>query len=103
MKTTEGNKLIAEFMKSRNRKISGFDITDLRYDSSWDWLMLVVEKIESLDDHDYDVRIEGDDCMIQNYDHSKIVADQIGFDTRSKIKTTWLAVVQFIQWYNEHK
>ena len=42
----EGNKLIAEFLNQKLPSNSDFDI--YLYHSSWDWLIPVVEKIESL-------------------------------------------------------
>ena len=50
----DGNKLIAEFMNEKVSKSglgivapSGFDLI-FGYDSSWDWLMPVVEKIRTI-------------------------------------------------------
>ncbi len=49
MSTKENNKLIAKFMDTEitnnTKNILG---SSLKYHSSWDWLMPVIEKIESL-------------------------------------------------------
>lgn len=115
MKTIEeNNRLIAEFMglsyctkytyegwyknHEHNQRICDFD--GLKYHSSWDWLMLVVEKIENLDNEEgeWDCQFEilkgvcniillHGDPAIQTFDDSKIQA-------------TYQAVIQFIEWYN---
>jgi hypothetical protein len=81
MNTTENNKLIAEFM--------GYDrgVSDLMgYDTSWDWLIPVVEKIKRAK-------------FILEFG-CRILPDNEG---RSKIEATYKAVVEFIKWYNENK
>ena len=108
MKTTEGNKLIAEFMGSsfktykkghiRKNTVTvcyfddgmspfsgGVSIENLKYHASWDWLMPVVFRI-------IDLR------------HVYPEKRQRVFDSISpKIEKTWLAVCEFIKWYNENK
>lgn len=84
----ENNKLIAEFM-SENRE---FLDKVLRYHHSWDWLMPVVEKIESLRDLNGDAyRFSIDMCnvSIENTDIEILGGD-------FKINTTYKAVVKFI-------
>ena len=107
----EGNKLIAEFYGD----ISGItSYPDERYEfhSSWDWLMSVVEKIESIMDvyHGrFGVHIVSNDCTIQStrFRPDKKIPDPphyfnyITLDT--KIESTWLMVVRFIKWYNIQK
>lgn len=102
----EGNKLIAEFMTGKSKKSKVFfDLNccanDLKYHSSWDWLMPVVEKIE-LDNSA--VVINNNECMIVHYgkpdesiekDFSKTFTSG-----NTKIETTWIAVVEFIKFYN---
>ena len=133
MKTSEiieGNKLIAEFMNgiySENANAWGFGNAriehktkiiqgkkyenlvwaerwevELKYHSSWDWLIPVVEKIESLNNY---TRIETPInkkelrqtyCNIDGKEEFKTYS-------KSKIEALWLAVVEFIKWYNENK
>ena len=89
------NKLIAEFME-----VDGFlSLSQMEYHQSWNWLMPVVEKIES--DERYDVEIlqygtriierTKTDCIevVNN------IAD-ISFD--SKIDHTYDAIVKFIKY-----
>ena len=100
----ENNKLIAEFMGVKSYEASGYtnfvysednDRTevDLSYHDSWDWLMPVVEKIESLG---YELIITESRCKINhNTDHSieeVLHLELIG----SKIEATYQAVVEFI-------
>ena len=99
MTVIEGNKLIAEFMgwekspypntpnkmyRDDNVNVLSIHVADLQYHTSWDWLMPVVEKIESL--------------------HAEIHGDKIKyFEFSISNKYYWLAVVDFIQWYNSNK
>ncbi len=119
----EGNRLIAEFMnvylqntvnlpkwyyknKSNNLIILG---DELLYHLSWNWLMPVVEKIESIKDtyHGYfGVHIISNNCTIQatNFKSNKPIANPpyyfADYTLNSKIESTWHAVVEFIKWYN---
>lgn len=111
----ENNKLIPEFLKwelygSGNilyyevyDKIAGIDApkeNELKFHISWDWLMLVVEKIESLKES-WEVDIFGNSCEIGI--PKKFNIDEIMFEAETKIKATYKAVVTFIKWYNENK
>lgn len=119
----DGNKLIAEFMqlkihdtlsiaktpiKAYEWECNLFSEVELHYDSSWAWLMQVVEKIESENNY---VQINGTECHIDSNDgqysetncctvNNKFEADN---DEETKIKSVWITVVQFIKWYNENK
>ena len=110
----EGNKLIAEFMggkieihKSLEEEIVllGFEwyftnihdwsSRNLQYHSSWDWLILVVEKIESMK---HPVYISSNNCTIYQSvgrDHGWII-DKYG---KNKIEAVWLSVIEFIKNY----
>ena len=91
-----------------------FHIKAVKYHSSWDWLMPVVEKIESskVDNwpepiKSFTFRIESKYCLISG--HSGIAQPGVfyqtpyGYEPESKIHATWLAVVGFIKWYNSLK
>jgi hypothetical protein len=87
------NKLIAEFMGMEDHQEMGEYVTP-NYNTSWDWLMRVVEKIESLG---YEFTIVESRCKVSNNtDHS--VEELFHIETiGSKFKTTYDAVVQFIK------
>lgn len=112
MKTTEeGNKLIAEFM---GHKINwGFNkdsilympqgdgnatnnsvvipLDKLKYNSSWDWLMPVVDKVA--DQHDQ-----------YTYFNVGHIFDAIRDCLYCvNIKHAWAEVIRFIEWYNKQK
>lgn len=92
MNTTDNNKLIAEFMglvvSDRDNYTSELHTNvdaDLKYHTSWDWLMPVVDKILDISFQDegdaedfYSIR----DCM-------------------PDINHTYKAVVEFIKQYNK--
>ena len=99
MTTTEGNELIKIFMK--NNAINSPHLTkteDCLYHYSWAWLMDVVEKIEKGLSQFTPVCICSNGCRIDN-----LSGDTIMVEGGDKIFATWLAVVQFIQWYNNQK
>ena len=77
----EGNRLIAEFHGSMIIR---------PYSTDWNWIMLVVEKIESLGY--YTNIMENGMCI-----DGDLVIERWG-DT--KIEGTFKTVVEFIKWYN---
>lgn len=118
-KYLKGNKLIAEFRfpnaieeyNSGSIDVEGgilhvgtlifgqFEL--MRYHSSWDWLMPVVQKIEDLG---YWVEIRDVFCTISNNRVGiKYLKDDISTHKKSKIEATWFTVVEFIKWYNKNK
>ena len=80
------------------------DTDKLAYHSSWDWLMPVVEKIETFN---HAVTITQNICTIRAciMGDSTVRAHQTGnYKTPdTKLYNTWLAVVEFIKWYNSNK
>jgi hypothetical protein len=114
----ENNKLIAEFMElvKEDRYLSfetgryckkdndgcypapvkvyikdGRTVHYLKYHSSWEWLMPVVEKIE----HTYAyVNIKG--CHVK-------ISTLVDVNAPTKLEAVYKAVVEFIKWYNENK
>jgi hypothetical protein len=116
MNIEESNKLIAEFMglvKEPTEKnfdayyppfdgVEGeyFAPIELKYNTSWDWLMPVVEKIESLG---FQVTI-GSECYCVIQDGWKEGLEEIHYmKDNSKLLCTYGAVVEFIKWHNEQK
>lgn len=88
----EGNRLIRKFMHHAY---------PFKYNESWSELMPVVEKIESLGYRtqlNYD-EIQGNWFKItEGHSYQKALGE-----SKSKIKAVWLAVVEFIKWYNQNK
>jgi hypothetical protein len=110
----DGAKIINEtdynFMVYRweNREQVDCYLSQFRYHESWDWLMPVVEKIESvhIEAHGrFGVYICSNNCTIQGSKfNSEKRSDAYYFDIYSvtKIHATWLAVKEFIIWHNAY-
>jgi hypothetical protein len=146
----EGNKLIAEFMggelqdvfcgnikqkprfyfsNDRKSPLCGGrhseDGDTLQYHTSFDWLMPVIEKIESIEmpehrnDYNHIVKKgvlanisihrvrevskkeDGYYCTIQLWDYDALRFEVIS--KKSRIDATYLCVIKFIKWYNTIK
>lgn len=89
-----------------------FSLTDLRFHSSWDWLMPCIEKIELIEDSYHGrfvVYISSNNCTIQstNFRLDKISVEPSHYFNslygNSKIEAVWVAIVEFIKWYNSCK
>jgi len=116
MSNQENNKLIAEFMDLETPDGCYFEyITKegersnpthfilLEYHLSWDWLMPVVEKIES---SGYEFFIVEDRIKIaHNTDHSTeiIINFTLGRNYGSKREAVYQGVLEFINEYNKNK
>lgn len=117
MTTQEGNKLIFMFMGATEMHVTTSpngvktihsarlgqlhinDFDKLQYHYSWNMLMPVVEKIESIEIKkgcNPVVTIETGYCVISNNGEEPIVENQI----ENKIESVWQAVINFINWYN---
>jgi hypothetical protein len=114
-----GNELIAEFMgfkviaKSFEDKLIyniptnnglGYISYMMLYNKSWDWLMPVVEKIEETNF----IKIVGKYCGINktsaNSFNNWVATEGVSFtNPKSKIESTYKAVVKFIKWHNKNK
>jgi hypothetical protein len=101
METTEGNKLIHFFMHGDKE----YRPLRLFYDTQWDALMPVVEKIESdYFDHVYSVEIVDHKTTITRFKSLNEKLEQVMIVTGdSKINSTWKAVAMFIVWHNQLK
>lgn len=131
----EGNRLIAKFMggvwvtdkpysfikeywlntQANNNKQLAQDY-DLKYHKKWNWLMPVVEKIESIHDKHHGhfaVYISSNICSIQGTNLWKAIQSLEKYGSvymsdanavlGTKIESTWYNIVQFIEWFNEYK
>ena len=120
----ENNKLIADFMgiDTFHHEVFGWysneeehqseegKSTPLAYNWSWDWLMPVVEKIESINETDtsYGNLVDITTTYVRItrkkentiYGEPTIVIDRKTVAV-SKIDAVYKAVIEFIKWYNE--
>lgn len=92
MTTVEGNKLIKDFMNHTE-----FNTLEdkLRYHTSWDSLMPVVEKIETILFTDFIIEGRWSQCRPLNNEVFRNRGE-------NKIQSVWLTVTQFILWYNQN-
>ena len=112
LKNVSENKLIAEFMgmtygdpndNSVMIQMTPYGnevvpIESMEYHTSWDWLMPVVERIES--DDRYDVHILQYGTRITD-NQKEIVNNVANISFDKKIEHTYQAVVEFINQYNK--
>lgn len=110
----ENNKLIAEFMGYSQPhpdyptttywyKQGKEPLTILSFDSDWNWLMGVVDKIESLG---FVTEISGNierSFALIGIANSNISISRVGYGVEfmNKKDATYRAVIEFITWYNE--
>ena len=123
----ENNKIIAEFMGVFDKILSTgnmhswsdapfyYTTEDTRekviknisryskYSKDWNWLMEVVEKIESFvfdDNNSFNVTIGATNyCVIQ--DSNGEIYENIEDSEETKLLTVYKAVIKFIKWYNK--
>ena len=108
------NKLIALFMGLKpHHQDAGYLIDESKdegyeaihescflYDSSWDWLMPVIEKIECMHDEKgncFNVMMEAFECNISGAGLTLCLSGH------TKIDATYKSVVEFIKTYNDEK
>ena len=91
----EGNELIAKFI-GRNKSYDERDRI-YHYDTSWDWLMPVVEKIESLG---WDIEIIKNSCAIRCGNKPNRFFETLTI-CDLKMEAVWSSIVKFIKWYNQ--
>lgn len=132
-KIAEGNRLIAEFMGAivtldyceipdvqdglgfyfKKENAPDFDLRycseGLKYHSSWDWLMPVVEKIESLGYqsetmgwHLTNGLVTTISFWVNRTDYSKEPERVCCKESKKKIEAVWTAVIEFIKYKNSN-
>jgi len=117
----EGNKIIGQFMGWKYSKSgktarrvdndSAYRLSDIHYDSSWDWLMPVVEKISRIE---FDRKYDEDQEKWIIWTHHPVTFGMLNdkgqsmvrfycsglFEADTLIEAAYLAVVDFIKWHN---
>lgn len=126
----EGNKLIAEFVQKKTVinecEYCGEDVTDkplckgdkdgnkrthalggrlveLKYHSSWNWLMVVVEKIQKLENCRFYFHVDPFSIMCVDYKNEEkdiFILEFTSEDDCLKMRY-YQAVLKFIKWYNQ--
>lgn len=113
---TENNILIAEFLGLTvitEKEFLVYEVEDLenkyidttlKYDTDWNWLMLAVEKIESLKKEinslDFQICIDRVAILV---DAKPLYVNIEQFNPTSKISSVYNAVVEFVKYYNSAK
>lgn len=76
----------------------------LKFNTSWDWLMPVVEKIENLY---YDVTITPTGLYIESTEHTEedFCEQEVYYEqeNETKIRVVYRGVIKFIKWYNPQR
>lgn len=117
----DGNLLIAEFMgavRHHNGFWDGRTITmifpdskiciseQLQYDSDWGWIMPVLQKIEQIG---LNTSVENNSCCIvwqgceNDYFYMLEKFQTIYTQHEEKLMAAWIAVIEFINWFNKNK
>jgi hypothetical protein len=94
-----------DFFRTHSRSIPDVSFKEFlehcKYDTSWDWLMLVVERIDSMMPT---INIPEDLESLKNGTHpSDRYVDVVALPISSPISEIYKAVVEFIIWYNQQK
>jgi hypothetical protein len=121
MNTIENNKLLAVFLGGKYKNQTNIPLNDneiwlpkfgvcnlgnngkvLKFNSDWNWLMEVVEKIETMGGA---VCIGNGNCVMIIFYLTDVMGESYS-ETReltgeTKIEATYNACVEFIKWYNE--
>ena len=100
------NKLIAEFLgiqvEEGQERIYinglGTKLIEETFNTDWNWLMEVVDKIDSLG---YIFKLQGNSATFFKNKTFKEPIWNDSFIGNTKIEATYNAVVEFIKWYNE--
>jgi hypothetical protein len=112
MKTTEeNNRLIAEFLGLQLEQDQerlyinglGTKLINETFNKDWNWLIEVVEKIESLEKRKYTLITQQSSCLLWDNDKGEELECFNGsFKSKTKIEAVYNACVEFIKWYNKN-
>lgn len=111
MKTLiKNNKLITEFMEwtlddkdlNSYRKYNGSTfkyslLSNFKYHTDWNWLMPVVEKIQSMG---YWVDYTKGDVFIYDDEYNLVIPNPMHENKDTKLSIHYKIVIEFINWYN---
>ncbi len=76
-------------------------IEHLTYDKYWNWIIPVIEKIESNPINDVCIFKEATQIRVWSGDKEMFIWKVLEPDANSKIAHVFRAVVKYIKWYNE--
>ena len=93
-KHTELRMIINNHIKQVSKRVSTFTVDQLKYHSSWDWLMSVISKIQGMDNF-YSM----DKWQCLTCDSEKMC---LAF-FNDNIKDAYEIVVEFIKWFNKEE
>ena len=104
----ENNEVIAQFMGWDINSPSTFptqlhqpDATqgfwELNFDTDWNWLMAVVEKIQSMG---YWVDYTKGDVFIYDDEYNLVIPNPMHENKDTKLSIHYKIVIEFINWYN---
>lgn len=119
----ESREIVSSIKKGKQYLMLGWwhDYDDLEFNTSWDWLIPVVEKIESIKwdnesqpdnglltwgDTPFSIQIEGFTTQVIVDNGSEDTKQPFTYFTHkdgNKLERTYKAVVEFIKWYNEQE
>ena len=89
------NKLLADFINCENPQ--AWEDAPSLFEYDWNWLMQVVDKIESLGN---DVLINTNYIQITFDNGEQFIKTE---EINVKIQATYNSCVEFVKWYNEQK
>jgi len=105
----EGNMAIAKFMGAKYNERVGLvylegipmvGLDELKYHSSWDWLLPVYNKLLATFNADRElVKAVRKNVLILNC--LTTVLDASGVSLQIEISSSWLKICDVIQWYNQ--